>query len=612
MESGLTDDDKLSSYIRKFERAAEICSDQTDLAARCRDYYDGNQLTGDEIAELRKRKQPPIVINRVRRKIDWLRGLEMQSRTDPKAFPRTPQHQQGADAITDALRYAADNADLDRKASAAWANLLIEGIGAIEVVHSAGENPDVVINHYPYDRVFHDPHSRLPDFSDARYVGAVIWCDVDELKEQYPGEDAAAMIDASIGKVSGVTQAFDDVPQWRVWGDKDRQRVRVVLIWCREGGIWTWAKFVHGGILERGESPYYDEDGQSVCPLMLQGAYIDRDGGHYGVVRDMLDPQDEINKRRSKLLHQLNSRQTMGIKGALSVAGMKQELAKPDGHVEVDPVIMDAAREMGMRPFDIIPTSDQTMGQFNLLQEAKNEIDLMGANSGLAGKEAGQQSGRAIMAQQQGGLIEIAPLTDAFSDFKRRIYRRMWGVIRQFWRNERWVRVTDDERNIRFVGFNRPITLQERLQGLPEDQIMQAAQQMGLQPGDPRLGMQIGMENPVDEIDVDILIEEVPDTVTLEGETFQQVVNIATSLPGAVPPEILIELAPGLKRDVKDRLIERLTQQSQQQQQAGQAQAQAMGMESAAKAKKTDAEAVLKIAQAEKTSIDAQRAALGY
>lgn len=68
-------------------------------------------------------------------------------------------------------------------------------------------------------------------------------------------------------------------------------------------------------MLDSGESPYIDEDGQSICPLMLQAAYIDRDGVHYGVVRDMLDTQDEINKRRSKLLHQLNTRQTMGLKG---------------------------------------------------------------------------------------------------------------------------------------------------------------------------------------------------------------------------------------------------------------------------------------------------------
>lgn len=613
MESGLTEDERLASYIRRFERSAEICLDETDLAARCRDYYDGNQLTADEIAALKKRKQPPIVINRIRRKIDWLRGLEMQSRTDPKAYPRTPQHEQGADAITDALRYVADNSDLDRKASAAWADMLICGIGAIEITHSGGPSPDVVINQYPYDRVFHDPHSRLPDFSDARYVGAVIWSDIDDLKRQYPGEDAAAVIDGSVGRVSGVSQNFADVPSWKVWGDKDRQRVRVVLIWCREDGAWHWAKFVYGGILEAGDSPYYDEDGQSLCPLMLQAAYVDREGLHYGAVRDMLDPQDEINKRRSKGVHLLNSRQTVGLKGALgSVASLKAELAKPDGHVEVDPELAVAARELGMKPFDVLSTSDLTSGQFSLLQEAKAELDLMGANSGLAGKEASGDSGRAIMARQQGGLIEIAPLTDAFSDFKRRIYRRMWGVIRQFWRDERWVRVTDDERNTRFVGLNRPILLRDHLSQMNPDMMAETAMRMGLQPGDPRLGVMIGRENPVDEIDVDILIEEAPDTVTLDTETFQQVVNIATSLPGSVPPEILIELAPGLKRDVKDRILKRLEDQSAQQgQQAQQQQALAQGMADL-EAQKKQSEAAKNNSLAQKTNVEAQRLALGF
>lgn len=613
MENGLNEAELLAGYIRKFERAAELCADQNDLAARCTDYYHGNQITADEAAELRKRKQPIIVNNRIRRKIDWLRGLEMQSRTDPKAFPRTPRHQQGAAAATDALRYVADNVDLDRKASAAWGDMLIRGIGAVEILHTGGQNPDVAINYYPYDRVFHDPHSRASDFSDARYLGAVVWADIDDLKRQYPGEDAAAKIDGSVGRVSTVTQTYDDIPSWRVWGDKDRQRVRVVLIYCQDGGQWTWAKFVYGGVLESGTSPYVDEDGASVCPLMLQGAYIDRDGIHYGPVKDMLDPQDEINKRGSKLLHQLNTRQTVSLKGAVgSVVALKNELAKPDGHVEVDGDLAAGAREMGMKPFDILSNADQTAGQFNLLHEAKAELDLMGANSGLAGKETGGQSGRAIMARQQGGLIEIAPLTDAFSDFKRRIYRRIWAVIRQFWREERWVRVTDDERNIRFVGFNRPVTLGEQLGAMPPDEMASQAMAMGIGPGDPRLGMVVGMENPVEEIDVDILLEEVPDTVTLEAETFQQVVNIATSLPGSVPPEILIELAPGLKREVKDRLMQVQEGQSQAQAQQGQQQQQlAMGMADL-QAKKTQSETAKNMSLAQKTNVEAQRLALGY
>ena len=72
---------------------------------RARDYVDGNQLSAEEIAELKRRGQPPVVVNRIRRKIEWLKGLEVKQRTDPKAFPRTPQHQADAEAVTDAIRY---------------------------------------------------------------------------------------------------------------------------------------------------------------------------------------------------------------------------------------------------------------------------------------------------------------------------------------------------------------------------------------------------------------------------------------------------------------------------------------------------------------------------
>lgn len=607
----MTDDLLLEAYRLKFEKAAEQGNDAFVMAAQARDYYDGNQLTADEIAELKKRKQPPTVYNRIRRKVDWLRGLEMQSRTDPRAYPRTPQHQQGAEAITDALRYVCDNADLDRKCSAAWDNILVEGIGAIEVIHSDGPNPDIVVNHYPFDSLFHDPHSRLPDFSDARYLGAAIWVDADELIEAHP--DKEDEIRGSVGRTSTTTQSHMDIPRWSIWGEKDRQRIRVVVIWCREKGAWHYAKFVYGGILEKSDSPYVNEDGESVCPLLFQSAYIDRDGNRYGVVKDMIDPQDEINKRRSKSIHQLNSRQTVGLKGAVpSIVTLKNELAKPDGHVEIDGELALGARELGMKPFDIIPTSDQAAGNLQMLQEAKAELDLMGANSGLAGKETGGQSGRAIMARQQGGLIEIAPLTDGLSDFKRRIYRHIWARIRQFWKDERWIRVTDDERNVKFVGLNKPISMRDQLSQMSEEEVSGIARQMGLYPGDPRLDQVVARENPIEEMDVDILIEEVPDTVSLATETFEQVVNIATSMPGSVPPEILIELAPGLRRDVKDRIMKRLEEQAQAQaQQAQQAQGmQGQMMQIEAGKKQSETEKNLSLAQ--KTNVEAQRLALGY
>jgi len=587
----------IESLRDMFRESEEAGVDARLTSHKCRDYYDGKQWTPEEAAALQKRKQAPIVINRVRRKVDWLRGLEMQSRTDPKAFPRTPNHEQEASSATDALRFVAENTDWDKKRSKIWENILVEGLGGVEIVHennNRGE-PEIVLNYYSFDRLFYDPHSKEEDFSDARYKGAVIWSDTDSLKAQYPGKED--IIDGSIRREDSIDDTFDDKPSRFVWSDPRRKRVVCVLVYYNRGGEWNWAKFVFGGILEQGASPYRDEDGQSLCPLIMQSAYVDRDNQRYGIVKDMLDPQDEINKRRSKLLHSLNTRQTAAQKGAIKAATVKAEMAKPDGHIEYDVVDPNSTRA----PFEVLSNQDQTAGQFQLLQEAKSEIDLMGANSGLAGKgESESQSGRAILARQQGGMIEIAPLTDGLSQFTRAVYRQIWALVRQLWTEERWLRVTDDERNMKFVGINRPVTLKEELEGMQPEEVQAIARRINLVPNDPRLQMVVRTKNSVAKMDVDIMLEEVPDQVTLQGETFEQLVNLATSMPGSVPPAILIEAAPNLKKDIKDKLIEMLEGQSQSQAQAAEAQAQS-------EQQKAEADMALSLARASKEQAAAQK-----
>ena len=105
--------------------------------------------------------------------------------------------------------------------------------------------------------------------------------------------------------------------------------------------------------------------------------------------------------------------------------------------------------------------------------------------------------------------------------WKKRVYRAVWERVRQFWREERWIRVTDDEENLQWVGLNAPKTFAEHIimeqTGLSlsavrkqfENELAQAYQQQ------PELAQQM-IENPVAEIDIDILIEEVPDVVCLK------------------------------------------------------------------------------------------------
>ena len=79
-------------------------------------------------------------------------------------------------------------------------------------------------------------------------------------------------------------------------------------------------------------------------------------------------------------------------------------------------------------------------------------------------------------------------LLDRHRHLKKRVYRGIWDLIRQYKTEEWWVRVTDNEKNIRFVGLNRPVTVKEEFtkkleaEGMPPEQIEQTIGKLAQDP----------------------------------------------------------------------------------------------------------------------------------
>lgn len=478
----------LVSMFEAFEETSDSARKQSE---RDRDYHDNIQLTAEELKTLKKRGQPPYIDNRIKTKVDYLVGLEKQQRINPRALPRTPMHEAEADAATQALNYVADKENFDYKRSAIWRNLLIEGAGGMGVTVKQDRKGEwyVCLKRIPWDRMFWDPHSAEPDFSDAGYLGTVQWMDYDDALQMY-GADAQEILDATLSSVS-ISDTFDDKPRFNVWADKKRKRVRICAIWIKRGEDWHFAEFTKGGILKAGPSPYVNDQGESDCELIFQSAYVDRENNRFGLVREMILLQDAINKRNSKALHQLNTAQIVMTSGAVEdVEKARREAARPDGVIVVNPG-MNGGLDQN---FQFNTRSDLATGQVALLQEAKQSIDLKGPNATQMGEKAqgsAAASGKAILASQQGGMISLGDLLDNLRHLDIRTFRAIWNRIRQFWTAEKWVRVTDDDRNVKWVGINvDPARLQ---MASPEQQRMIA-----------------GIVGNVAELDCDIIIDESP------------------------------------------------------------------------------------------------------
>ena len=533
----------LETRRKQFQESQDLSEQGRKLSEQDRDYRDHKQWTAFELQKLRKRGQPPIVINRIARKVDTLVGILERSASDPKGYPRTPKDEDSADVVTDTLRFVCDANRYPRTKSRMFENLVVEGTcGAEVIVEQKGKQIEVVINRLRWETIFYDPYSREEDFSDARYMGAAKWMDIDAIEGLF-GAEAKKTAEESFASTKLVSGSFEDRPKY-MGNMVDHRNKRVVVVDMYQKTASGWHRYVFcqaGDLVPGGPSPYLDENGAPTCPMELASLYVDRENQRYGLVRGMLGPQDEINYRRSKLLHLTSTRQTFGNKmSGLDVDKVKREMSRPDGHIEME------TGEFG-RDFGVIPTNDMAQGQAELLQEAKNEIELLGPNNALRGQGSDSQSGKAWLAQQQAGLAELALAFAIANDLDLRIYRQIWMRCRQFWTEERYVRVTDNDNAFRFITVNEVV--KDPMTGQP---II-----------DPMTGQPV-MKNRPSEMNVDVIVDSSPDVTTAMEEQFNMLVKLR-ELGEPIPALAIVE-ASNLrnKRQIMDHI-----KQAMQSQQAG-------------------------------------------
>lgn len=567
----------LATLKRYFEDARDLTYEARKASQIDLDYYDGHQWTAEEKAALRARKQPDNVFNMTALTVDGTLGVLKRGATDPRAYPRTPQDEDAADVASKTLRYIADYNRFDNLKLDCAHDYLVPGTMAAIV--EVDEDLKVVVSQIRWEEFFYDPRSRRKDFKDARYMGVAKWQYADDLARMY--QDKAADINQFLadGAPIPIDETFEDRPREQTsWIDRKKRRLMTVELYHNEGG-WRRCVFTAAGVMEEGESPFTDDKGRPTNPIEAQSAFIDRENNRYGMVRRMRGPQDEINKRHSKLLHELSNRQVrqtqMGSEVGLDV--VRKEAARPDGVLP-----------FGWEP---VTRTDITSGQAQLLSIGQAFLERMGPSPEMLGRQNASSSGRAQLVRQEAGLTELAMLYGGIEDWELRIYRQMWARARQFWKEPMFIRVTDDEGAPEFVMLNQP---------------QMGPAQVGTDPatGMPALIPQVlGYENAIAELDVDITIDSVPDTANIAAEQFQQMVELAKVYPQEVTFDDLLELStmPN-KRPVIEKRKARAEQAAQMQQQnpaleLQMADAQSKIAERVAKTEKTQAETAMTVVE---------------
>ena len=497
LKSGETSDSSLATFKKWHAEATSSSSTWREESIEDSRFYHGGkgQWKQEDIDVLTAEKRPVLSINRIKPTIDLQKGIEIRSRTDINARPRGAQDGGTADAITAGFKYIQDQSNADHKMSDVFFDGLKAGIGWVEVgLNDDPSEEEIAINFCDWRKVGWDPFARDVLLDDARYVFKERWVDLDVAQAMWPGkadELSASVEDKHPESIQHERILPDQYQSGKPinYVDSTRKRVLLVQMYYKKTVPAVFLKLKNGDVKEIPGSVLAanpemvahpdiirvvkkpvqkiwtcifsgDTTLEAAKPLPFKHnryplipfiCYMDEDGQPYGMVRNMKDPQREINKNRSQYSHIITTRRVFFETGALkNPQEAKKEISRPDAWIELNPGALN------MKKFQFSQDVAVAREHFEIMREAKQELqEVSGAVEEQMGQETNARSGIAIEARQrQGATVNTEPF-DNLRLTKRRMGELMLSLMRQYWNYEKVIRITDEQTGAdKFVTFN--------------------------------------------------------------------------------------------------------------------------------------------------------------
>ena len=491
-------------------------------------YYQGQQWTATEIKELQDRGQAATVENEIAPIVDRLIGRHKQQKTRIIYRGRNlGSDDKKSNILTDLALHIHQRSSYEFEEGDMFVNGNVCGFGVMEVKIAFDEalQPEVLLKSVEPLDIFPDPQSKRYNWNeDADYLTRAKWMPVEKAMALYPKHKNKIKSLANEENL-GIWDEREDVKRDN-YVDTKNKRVRIMETWWKKytvrrmgltddtfkdvtdnkdfkGEVHTQIVekmqktiWVFNEILEDSKTPY-DHNLFTLVPYFV---YRKKNGEPYSKVRQIIDPQDEINKRRSKALHLLNTNQALFEKGAVEdVDKLKGELAKPDGILEY------------RRGFQFALEKNIEVAQTQMLfqQESKASIPrIAGVSDEALGRKSELRSGIALQRKQLMTEILVNPIFDNLRRTRKMIGELQYELIKQYYNEEKEFLVTDDIGN-------------------KEERVLDAD---GIQ--EIREGI------------YDIIVEDAPDTATIQDEQFQLIANTLQGL--GLPESVTLELLPML------------------------------------------------------------------
>jgi len=167
-----------------------------------------------------------------------------------------------------------------------------------------------------------------------------------------------------------------------------------------------------------------------------------RRGKPFGMVRNLISPQEQLNKISSQELHIVNTTANSGwIVESGSLTGMTAD--DLEEHGAETGLVLEFNR--GSTPPGKIPPNQIPTGLDRIAQKAASNIkQISGISDSMLGTDGAEVSGVAIQAKQNRGVLMIQVPLDNLKKTRQYLAEKVLNLVQRYYTEERVIQITDE------------------------------------------------------------------------------------------------------------------------------------------------------------------------
>ena len=467
------------------------------MAKKCDSYYRGEQWDESDVAALEAEGRPALTINTILPTVNTVLGEQSTRRADVQFKPRRGGEAEVAHTLTKLYMQIADNNKLDWVEQNVFSDgLIMDGRGYFDIRMDFSDHVEGEIRITAKDPldILIDPDAKEYDPKTWNEIFETKWMTLDEIEELYGkkkaeqlrfiaengnsfGRDSVEYEENRFGDIeadadylgAGIPgeSEYRNVKALRVIERQHRRIHRVECFVDPDTGDqrdvpeeWTeaktkkfakkynlsviskvkrkvrWTVTCDKIVLHDDWSPY---SSFTIVPFF---AYFRR-GKPFGMVRNLLSPQEQLNKIASQELHIVNTTANSGwMVESGSLVGMTAD--DLEEHGAQTGLVVEYNR--GSNPPQKIQPNQIPTGLDRIAQKAALNIKtISGINDSMLGTDSAEVSGIAIQAKQNRGAVMIQVPLDNLRKARHYLAEKILECIQTFYTEQRIIQVTNED-----------------------------------------------------------------------------------------------------------------------------------------------------------------------